>query len=673
MNKTDQTLDKFLNNAQEVISEILAKEAKVDENIVNDVSTLMFLYHQVKELLSYCDEYESLRTILKNLYNSFDRFTMMDEELVPKDVQAFLQNLRALFAGLRYIIEQKEYFEFFCVTGEQTFKKIQGVYDLTFELLCSQSNSEDFYDFIEEANQLLEELNDSSIDELDLDYVFRVIHTIKGTSSFLDELHDTIHHLCHEFESYIAFVIEKSIVKIDQADESCIRRLLMVLRIILTNLKSRLDQQNSFNESVDLIKILTGLQNLIHGESISADELYQVEELSVSVDHNIRVSALYMDQLSGGMEAFQIKLGQFRKQLESDLYLFEEFQKLQNSFFSLQSRILDLRLFAIEPVFKRFARQIEEYSKTINKSVAFQLSGLETKIDRKLSEVLIAPLTHIVRNAISHGIEDSDERVFIGKEAQGNIGLSARSNGKNVVIEISDDGRGIDLDIVKQQAIQSKLVEKDSNINDQDLYNLLFTPGFSTSEVLTEVSGRGVGLDSVKVDVERIGGKVELSSVLGEGTTFRLVLPLTITSVDCLLFEVNQFVFTIPMGNILAVYDYEQYNEKVLDQTKFRYRSKVLRLIDLGKLLFNKGVEAKGSHVLILEGLNNLMIAVIVSKIVSKDNLLLRPIDHPLLKDIKIASSMSILKTGRVATVLDVSSLDKKASSIELNKDRKNV
>lgn len=663
MNDSNLKTLKFLESSREIILEILSKDNKICENIVNDISTLMFLYHQVKELLSFTDEYESLQIILRNLFNSFDRFTMMDEELSSKEIEAFLQNLRSLFSGLQFLIDHKEHFEFFCISGLQSFKKIEGPYDLTFELLSDQLNIDDFNDFIEEANQLLEELNESGRDHLDLDYVLRVIHTIKGTSSFLDEVHETIHHFCHEFESYIAFVIEKR--SLSESDDLCIRRLLMVLRIIFTNLKSRVDKQNSFNESVDLVQVLSGLQSLIQGDLIHADDLYQAEELYVSVDQNIRVSALYMDQLAGGMESFQLQLSQFRKQLSSDLHLYEEFQKLQSTFFSLQNRVLDLRLFSIEPIFKKFARQIVEYSKTINKSVVFHLSGLETKIDRNLSEVIIAPLTHIVRNAISHGIEDSEERVFIGKEAQGNISLSARSLGKNVVIEISDDGRGIDLTRVRNLAIENNFIDSNSAMSEQELHDLLFTPGFTTSDTITEVSGRGVGLDVVKVDVENIGGKVELTSVLGEGTKFRLVLPLTITSVDCLLFEVNEFVFTIPMGNILAVYDYDQYNLKQSIDGNIMYKSTELAKIDLGELLFSKAVSKENSHVLILEGVNDLKIAVVVSKIISKDNLLLRPIDHPLLKSIDIASSISILKNGRIATVLDVNSLEKKAILLE--------
>ncbi|MCJ8346527.1 Hpt domain-containing protein, partial [bacterium] len=433
-----QKFTQFFEKSQEIFLEILTKEDRVNEKIVSDISTLMFLYAQIRELLSLVSEYESLDLLLRHIYNNLDRFTMMDQEISSHEIDNFLQSLDCLFEGLHYIQENEEYYEFIFSCGEQSHRKIESSYDLSFEFLSDVSDTEDYFDFIIEASELLDELNESILHKMDLDAVFRVIHTVKGTSSFLEELLSTMNHFCHEFESYIALVISKPFL--NKNDENCIRRLLYILDIILNNLRCRLEKQDHFDESIDLAKILSGLQTLLNGISLEADDLYQIELLNVSMEQNIKVSALDVDQLAEGMEAFQLMLTHFRKKLSSDLYLYEEFHKIQNNFFSLQNKILDLRLFSIEPIFKKFARQIGEVSKGLNKSVDFHLLGLETKIDRNLSEIIIAPLTHIVRNAIVHGIEDSNDRVFAGKSKKGNIRLAAKPLGKNVLIEVSDDG-----------------------------------------------------------------------------------------------------------------------------------------------------------------------------------------------------------------------------------------
>ncbi|MCJ8343928.1 chemotaxis protein CheW [bacterium] len=190
---------------------------------------------------------------------------------------------------------------------------------------------------------------------------------------------------------------------------------------------------------------------------------------------------------------------------------------------------------------------------------------------------------------------------------------------------------------------------------------------------MTEFSGRGVGLDAVKVAVEKVGGRVELSSVLGQGSRFRLVLPLTISTIDCLLFEVKDFSFTLPMRNIQAVYDLEQYQDHLVSNNQFVYREKLVKLIDLGQLLFSNPVSDQDSHILVLEGEDDLEIAILISKIISKDNLLLRPIDHPLLKNIKISSSVSILKNGRIASVLDVNAIALLAKQKDLEVSDENL
>ncbi|PCJ18193.1 MAG: hypothetical protein COB02_11435 [Candidatus Cloacimonadota bacterium] len=650
-------LSEFLLNTEEILLEILSKENKLDESLTSDISSLMFLYHQIRELLSFTSEYDSLHNILRLVYNSLDRFTMMDKKLSNQERNSFIETLKNLYKGLEFLIEKREYFEFCSFHQDQPFRKIEEIYDLSFLFIEELLELEDYKDFIVEANHLFESLNESLENEFDLSFIFRVVHTIKGSSSFLEGLTNTINHYCHEFESYLTFVIHKN--QVINKDLERIKRLLLILEIILNNLMLRLNKQDKFNESIDFVKVLNGLQKLIQAEDIYPDDLYQLELLDISLDSSIRVSALYIDQLAEGMESFYLKLNYFKKKVSSDLYLSEEFKKLENNFYQLQNNVLSLRLFPIEAIFKKFARQVEALSRTLNKAVKFQLLGLETKIDRNLADVIISPLTHIVRNAISHGIEDSDERVFIGKDAEGTIGLLAKSVGKNVVIEISDDGQGINLEKVRAQAINKGLIAKEAQLSEQETYNLLFQAGFSTSEKISELAGRGVGLDVVKVAIENIGGRVELSSELGKGTLFSLILPLTISTIDCLLFEVKNFIFTIPISNILTIYDNEQYQDKVISDNTFLYRSNKIKLIDLSDLLFSKPTNKIESNVLVLKAEKGLQIAIIISKIIAKDNLLLRPINHPLLKNTQISSSVSILKDGRIVSILDVNAIDR--------------
>ena len=225
-------------------------------------------------------------------------------------------------------------------------------------------------------------------------------------------------------------------------------------------------------------------------------------------------------------------------------------QTLERRLAELQSQVLEIRMVPIGQIFSRLAQVIRKYSRETEKRIELVMYGEDTEIDKYIAEEVIDPLMHLVRNAIDHGIESEEERKKNGKKESGTIILKASQRGNHVIIEVKDDGGGINVQRVKEKAIEKGLLDKSAELDEKELINFIFTPGFSTKEVVSEVSGRGVGMDVVKEKLAAIGGFAEIDTKIGRGTAVTLTIPITLAIIKALIVRVGTMKFGIPLTSI---------------------------------------------------------------------------------------------------------------------------
>src|SRR2546421_5952446 len=253
----------------------------------------------------------------------------------------------------------------------------------------------------------------------------------------------------------------------------------------------------------------------------------------------------------------------------------------------LHKCVLKIRMVPVEQLFRRFPRLVRDVAKQCGKDVVLELSGQNTDLDKGILDALAEPLMHIVRNAVDHGIEHAEERIAGGKAARGTIFLNAYHQGTQVVIEVRDDGRGIDLSQIRKQAVEKGILklEEVQRLSDADILNLIFESGFSTAAEVTEVSGRGVGMDVVRTVLDRLKGTVQVSSAKGRGTTIQLRAPLTLASIQTLLFRVGGRLFAVPLSSVVEITRTTDSEIHRVDQREvLRLREQVLTLVRLNRL-----------------------------------------------------------------------------------------
>src|SRR5437016_2242683 len=251
----------------------------------------------------------------------------------------------------------------------------------------------------------------------------------------------------------------------------------------------------------------------------------------------------------------------------------------------LQRSVMKIRMVPVEQLFRRFPRMVRDVAKQCGKEVELVMSGQDTDLDKSLLDVIAEPLTHLVRNAVSHGIESAEERVQAGKLPRGTIHLTSYHHGNQVIVEISDNGRGIDSQRIKAKALEKALItaEEADRLGESGILALVFRPGFTTAEEITEVSGRGVGLDVVQTVLHRLKGSVHIEPRLGQSTTFRLKLPLTLAIIKALLFRVQHRLYAVPLNTVAEIARAAEADVHQVDNYEvLQLRNQVLPMVRLG-------------------------------------------------------------------------------------------
>lgn len=354
-----------------------------------------------------------------------------------------------------------------------------------------------------------------------------------------------------------------------------------------------------------------------------------------------------------------------------DAALVRASQRLSLIATELQQGVMKTRMQPIEHVWSKVPRMVRDISASLGRQVRLQMIGQDTELDRGLLEAIKDPLTHLIRNAIDHGIETPAEREKKGKTKQGLLTLRAYHQGGQVVVEISDDGKGIDPKVISAKAIERGLrtPAQLAGLTAQDLLQLLFLPGFSTAETVTNVSGRGVGMDVVKTKVEAIGGVVDVQSTPGLGTTWRLRIPLTLAIMPALTVECDREIYAVPQVNLLellAIDDTQSGIEYVGEAPVYRLRGQLLPLVDLRDVLGRTPREDLTDAVIAVLQADGGRFGLIVDQVMNTEEIVAKPIASAI-KNIGLYAGATLLGDGTVSLILDIPAVARRALDIDLS------
>jgi two-component system chemotaxis sensor kinase CheA len=334
---------------------------------------------------------------------------------------------------------------------------------------------------------------------------------------------------------------------------------------------------------------------------------------------------------------------------------------------AFQARILDelhkcvlkIRMVPVEQLFRRFPRVVRDVAKQCGKDVALEVSGQNTDLDKGILDSLSEPLMHLVRNAVDHGIEPAEERLMAGKPARGTVYLSAYHQGTQVVIEVRDDGEGIDPVVLRARAVEKGILksEEAKRLSDQEALNLIFESGFSTASEVTEVSGRGIGMDVVRTVLDRLKGTVHVSSQKGRGTTIQLRAPLTLASIQTLLFRVGGRLFAVPLSSVVEITRIADQDIHRVDQREvLRLREQILTLVRLDHLSRLRSIDTqpvKKKHFVIVIGAAEKRFGLVVDSLVGEEELVIKALPAEIISS-DLVSGASILGDGTVVLILNV-------------------
>jgi two-component system chemotaxis sensor kinase CheA len=334
----------------------------------------------------------------------------------------------------------------------------------------------------------------------------------------------------------------------------------------------------------------------------------------------------------------------------------------------LQIAVMKTRMLPIGKVFNKFPRMIRDLSRELNKKIELEISGEDTELDKSIVEEIGDPLVHIIRNSCDHGVEVGDVRLAAGKTEGGTIQLKAYHEGNHIVIQIIDDGKGLDTDMLKSKAMEKGLItEKEADgMTDKEAYGLIFRPGFSTAAQVTSVSGRGVGMDVVKTNIEKLNGMIDIDSELGQGTSMKLKIPLTLAIIQALLVGVQEEYYAIPLASVLETVRISKDEIYTVEsRSVMRLRDEVLSLVHIGDIFEVERVFDNSEHAyVVVLGLAESKIGLIVDTLIGQEEIVIKSLGE-YLKGIEGIAGATIRGDGGVTLIVDVAALMQMAKSVK--------
>ncbi|MCC9165543.1 chemotaxis protein CheA [Pontibacter harenae] len=516
----------------------------------------------------------------------------------------------------------------------------------------------EYYDAL---NRHISELERKPQDDQILAEVFRLLHNLKANAKAIGYLQ--ISDVSHKLETAFSLIRNRELTFSDE-----VVTVLFDGIDLLGELIHNIDNEN-YGEADPVL--LRNLDIIVDNLSDSTIELAKVQKYNTS--KNLSLSDLiyiqikkldHLMNLVGELMIDRDRIISISRELNND-----ELQNVSSHLYriteDLQYSVMDARLVSIGTLFNKFPRIVRDIAAAEHKEVDLELAGQDIQIDRNILQIMTDSLLHLMRNAISHGLEKPEEREKKGKPRAGRVSLTAQNDRENVLIRFSDDGKGIDLKQVKNTAIERQLVTADvaNDLSEVDALSLLFEPGFSTAKEVTEFSGRGVGLDVVKNAIDSIGGRISIDSKQGKGTTFTLRLPTSIAVKGALLFEVDEIFYAIPLIHTEQVVslDKDELHEvgsalvtDILGETVTVVYLHELLNADPSDMRLGDKRRLKGQvQNIIIVSYNNRKLGLIVDKLYRQQDIVVKPLRKPL-DTIDLYGGVTLLGTGKVCLVLDV-------------------
>lgn len=622
-------------------------------------------------------------------------------------------------------------------------------------------------DFLIEAFELIEQL-DQDLVELEhnpqdlelLNRIFRVAHTIKGSSSFLS--FSTLTHLTHNMEDVLNKA-RRGELKLTPDIMDIILASIDLMKALLINIRNTGADMNSdikIDKVVEKLQAIVNTQNFEEPQTIQKDisqndsndnlvdesaysdmgeqeiqneierllkerqeldkqkraknklqnteekiqtpilndkKIAQADETSVSklnaqsqpdenkspttsVEQTLRVDVRRLDHLMNligelvlGKNRLLKIYGDVEERYDGEKFL-EELNQVVSSVSTvttdLQLAVMKTRMQPVGKVFNKFPRMVRDLSRDLGKNIDLLISGEETELDKSIVEEISDPLVHIIRNSCDHGIEIPEERTKIGKSEVGQVELKAYNEGNHIVIEISDDGKGLDALILKQKAIQKGLISQREadEMTDKEAFGIIFKPGFSTATNISNVSGRGVGMDVVKTNIEKLNGIIEIESEKSKGTLLKLKIPLTLAIIQALLVGAQEEYYAIPLSSVLETVRVSQDEIYTIDgKSVLRLRDEVLSLVRLADIFnVDSVLETVNEVYVVIIGLADQKIGIIVDRLIGQEEVVIKSLGY-YLKNIAGIAGATVRGDGRITLIVDVAAIMEMAKNIKVS------
>ncbi|MBD3404439.1 chemotaxis protein CheA [candidate division GN15 bacterium] len=574
-------------------------------------------------------------------------------------------------------------------------------------------------EFLVEADELINSLDtnlvklETASDDLDLlNEIFRAAHTIKGTSSFLG--FDQVSTLTHKMEDILnklrksEMTVTAEIMDLLLQSLDTLKQLLEMVRegsqetLDLAEIYARLEaaleagdapaDQTAAEptEAVPAADLTDGSPSSpaaapaasepsavesgpaqptapIEATSDRPAAKKQPAERKATGEQTIRVDVNRIDSLMNlmgelvlGRNSLMQNVGKLGTDASTD-----DVERVNQSAAAinyitteLQLAVMKMRMQPVGKVFGRFPRQVRDLARDANKQIELIISGEETELDKSVIEEIGDPLVHLIRNSCDHGIEPPDERVAAGKPAKGTVWLTASQEGSNIVIKIRDDGRGLDVDTIRAKAVERGLASKSEveRMPDREVFSFIFEAGFSTAKKITDVSGRGVGMDVVRTNIEKLNGMIEIDSAKGVGTTMAIKLPLTLAIIQGLLVESDKEVYILPLSSVHETVKTDQAHVYYVNQRPvFRLRDEIIPVINMGGILRNRtsGFTMTEKPYIVVVGLAEKKLGINIDRFLGQEEVVIKSLGQYLGATEGVAGA-TILGDGRIRLIVDL-------------------
>jgi len=706
-----ERIDRLANIAQQFSGELLLAEKGSDEGMLP-------IYSLISEL---ADEFDSIPSIQEALQPVSEKLDELLDNAKPfdSDSMALLTEFNIWIEGaINAFKDGSEPASFSAPASEVEEPSIEEIpEDEEDDLIKEFSEFDVVMDLnMEENQELLVEFHAEAVDHLGqieeavleleqdvtnrdgINSMFRSFHTIKGVAGFLNLI--PVNRLAHEVESLMDLVrndeltVFTGLIDLVLESKDAVSKLIEQISVALSNgalpsevipvsrLMARarwaMEGPEKYAERmgdsapVQEASPETGdtEPNSMEGPETTAEPAKadtpgtaKAAKKQSSENASIRVNTWKLDNLMdmvGELVIVQSQLQESSKDhTRENSSLLRNLSQLSRITKDLQHTSMALRMIPIKPTFQKMSRIVRDLSAKSGKKVRFEMSGEDTELDRNVVEEIGDPLVQMVRNSLDHGLEEPEERAKTDKDITGYVTLKAYHKGSSIVIELTDDGRGIDPDRIFKKALENGIVREDDQLSNEDIYKLIFAPGFSTAAEVTDISGRGVGMDVVKKNIEKLRGKIEIESELGKGSTFRILLPLTMAIVDGLVVKVGQDRFILPTTSVkVALRPEEQMLAKIQgNEEVLNLRGKVIPLFRLHNHFQIPGAETdpKNATVVVVETAGR-PCGLLVDDMISKQEVVIKSLGS-MMQGLQGISGGAILGDGNIALILDPVSL----------------